>query len=122
MVTILRVMNVMVPVLIGILGQLFLKYGMTRVGSFGNMPVLEYFFRAFTNIPVLIGFFLYFVSSLFWMIVLSREQLSFAYPLLAVGYVIVVIASIFLFKEHVSFIRWLGVFVIILGVILISRS
>ena len=49
------------------------------------------------------------------MIVLSKVDLSVAYPLLSMGYVIVLIASWILFKEPVILIRWVGVFVIMFG-------
>jgi multidrug transporter EmrE-like cation transporter len=117
-----RVLNVMVPVFIGVCGQIFLKLGMSAVGPLKTQPVWQYFFKAFLNWQVLCGFSLYFLSSLFWMLVLSKEDLSFAYPLLSVGYVLILLFSFLIFKEHVSFVRWFGVLVIIFGVILISRS
>ena len=118
----LRVWQVLIPVMIGIGGQLFMKVGMTRVGEFGSLSIFQYFLKAFTNIPVLIGFSLYFLSSLFWMMVLAKEDLSFAYPLLSMGYIIILVASMVLFKEDVSAVRWLGALVIMAGVVLISRS
>ncbi len=118
----LRVWNVFIPVSIGIVGQLFMKVGMSRVGEMGATPVFQYFFKVFTNLHVLVGLSFYFMSSLFWMMVLAKEDLSFAYPLLSMGYVLVLLASVFVFKEDVSLIRWSGALVIIAGVILISRS
>ncbi|GBR75456.1 transporter EamA family [Candidatus Termititenax persephonae] len=119
------ILLVLVPVLIGVVGQLFLKKGMSLVGQFDfglAAQIVPQFVRAFTNPWVLAGFIFYFVSSLFWMIVLSRVDLSFAYPLLSLGYAVVLLASFFFFREPVSAVRWLGVLVIMLGVTLISRS
>jgi multidrug transporter EmrE-like cation transporter len=116
---------VLVPVLIGVLGQIFLKKGMSEVGQFNVSSVqviLPQFIKAFTNLWVLSGFAFYFLSSLFWMMVLSRVDLSVAYPLLSLGYVFILIASGLFFKEPVSLIRWTGVLVIMSGVVLISRS
>jgi multidrug transporter EmrE-like cation transporter len=42
--------------------------------------------------------------------------------MLSLGYAVVLLASFFLFQEAVSPVRWLGVLVIMLGVVLISRS
>ena len=119
------VLLVLVPVLIGVIGQLLLKKGMSAVGQFDFTDagrIIPQFYTAFTNPWVFAGFVFYFVSSLFWMIVLSRVELSVAYPLLSLGYVFVLLASFFLFNETVSPVRWLGVLVIMLGVTLISRS
>jgi multidrug transporter EmrE-like cation transporter len=119
------VLLVLVPVLIGVIGQLLLKKGMTAVGQFDFSAagqIIPQFFRAFTNPWVFAGFAFYFLSSLFWMIVVSRVELSVAYPMLSLGYAVVLLASFFLFGEKVSSVRWLGVIVIMLGVTLISRS
>ena len=116
---------VLVPVLIGVIGQILLKKGMLIVGQFDFSALdqlLPQFIKAFLNPYVFMGFVFYFLSSLFWMVVLSKVQLSVAYPLLSLGYVFVLIASWFLFKEPITMIRWLGVLVIICGVTLVSRS
>lgn len=117
------VILVLVPVLIGVVGQLFLKKGMLQIGEFSlKSGLVAKFIEIFMNPSVLLGFFFYFLSSILWLIVLSRIELSFAYPLLSVGYILVLIASWYFFNENVTLIRWSGVIVICLGVYLISRS
>ncbi|MFC1517562.1 EamA family transporter [Candidatus Margulisiibacteriota bacterium] len=114
---------VLVPVFIGVIGQLFLKKGMLEIGEFSlRSGLVAQFIKIFLNPSVLVGFFFYFASSILWLIVLSRIELSFAYPLLSVGYILILIASWFFFKENVTLIRWSGVAVICIGVYLISRS
>lgn len=115
---------VLVPVFIGVVGQLFLKTGMLQIGQFAiNGPVLiSTFLKVATNFAVLFGLLLYAVSAVLWLIVLSRMELSFAYPLLSVGYILVLLCSWFFFKESISIVRWAGVLVICFGVFLISRS
>jgi multidrug transporter EmrE-like cation transporter len=98
---------------------------MSQVGQFDFSAVnqiVPQFIRAFLNPYVFMGFAFYFLSSLFWMVVLSKVELSVAYPMLSLGYAFVLIASWFLFNEPVSAVRWLGVLVIMAGVTLISRS
>ncbi|MCM8778968.1 MAG: EamA family transporter [Candidatus Omnitrophica bacterium] len=108
---------ILVSVGLGVLGQIFLKQGMLGFG--GN------FFKLFPHIIqspfVLLGFLFYFLSSLIWLIVLSRVELSYAYPMISLGYVFIVFLSWIIFKENVSFLRWLGVILISLGVILIGK-
>jgi len=60
----------------------------------------------------------YMTSIVTWFLALSRLQVSIAYPLQAIGYLIVTLAAIFLFKEQVSFLNWIGLFLILGGVIL----
>ncbi|HVN67699.1 MAG TPA: EamA family transporter, partial [Candidatus Sulfotelmatobacter sp.] len=76
----------------------------------------------FLNPWVFIGFACFGLSSLFWLVVLSRMELSLVYPMVSVAYVIVALFSWYFFKENLTVIRWAGILVIILGVVLISRS
>lgn len=71
---------------------------------------------------VFLGILFFCVSSVFWLVVLSRIDLSLAYPLVSVAYVVTAIFSYYVFKEDISLIRWLGILTICLGVFLVSRS
>ncbi len=109
-------------VTLGSIGQLTLKYGMNTVGKITQSHVIEKMVGAFANPYVVTGFILYGLSALVWMIVLSRVEVSWAYPMVSFSYVVVVVASRFLFKEDVDFYRILGTLVICGGVFLVSRS
>jgi drug/metabolite transporter (DMT)-like permease len=111
-------------VVVNSFGQLFLKKGMTSIGKIGFelgrlVPTLS---SAFSNGFVLLGFFLYGISALLWMVVLSRVDLSFAYPFVSLSYVMVILFSWLLLNENLPLIRVVGVLVICLGVYLVSRS
>ena len=69
-----------------------------------------------------LGFILYGLSAVCWLWVLSRAQLSFAYPVLALSFPIVVALSAVLFGEFISPLRWAGVAVIVLGVSLLAKT
>jgi drug/metabolite transporter (DMT)-like permease len=71
---------------------------------------------------VWLGLFLYGLSAVFWMTVLSRVDLSFAYPMVGFSYVIVLLFSALLLGEQVSPLRWLGTLVIVLGIVLVTRT
>lgn len=112
-------------VALAVAGQLFLKLGMNRLGNHLTADLnslVNFFLSALTNAQVLLGLFLYFCSAAVWLIVLSRVELSFAYPLLGLSYILVLFASKFVLKEEVAPLRWLGTVVIFLGVYLVSRS
>ncbi len=68
------------------------------------------------------GFIIYGLSAVCWLWVLSRAQLSIAYPLLALTFPIVVGLSAILFSESVSYMRWFGVGVVVIGVSLLPRT
>jgi len=117
---------ILVSVLIAVVAQLCMKHGIHKaslVARLGEISsIYSYFVSAFSNPFVLTGFLLYGLSSLFWLVVLGRVDLSYAYPLISMGYVLAVLFSWILFKEHVSALRVIGLSVICVGVALLSRS
>ena len=75
-----------------------------------------------TNFWVVGGLFVYVFSTAFWLVVLSRMNLSYAYPFVSLSYIIMIVASWQLFNENISGLRVLGSLVVALGVFLVSRS
>lgn len=117
---------VLIAVLLGVLGQLLLKMGMTQVGTLefggGLAGLVKTGIRVFSNLKVLGGFAAYGVSSLFWIVVLSKIDLSLAYPMLALNYVLVPLAASLFLSEQVPGLRWVGMVIVVIGVIVISRT
>jgi len=115
---------ILVCVILGVCGQLLLKHGMSadpdRVDQASE--VLPRLLKAAMNPVVLLGFLFYGVSAALWLIVLTRAELSYAYPLLSLGYVAVVFLSRIFFHEAVTTSRFIGTLVICVGVWLISRT
>jgi drug/metabolite transporter (DMT)-like permease len=107
-----------------VIGEVMLKIGIThvteRVGAFSLSPTI--LFSTFTEWRVILGFALVFGGSLFWLGVISRVELSFAYPLLAMNYVILLIPSRFLLNEAITPSRIIGAVIIVAGVIVITWS
>ncbi|MEZ4867701.1 MAG: hypothetical protein R3C14_40625 [Caldilineaceae bacterium] len=71
---------------------------------------------------VLLGLALYGVGALAWIAVLSRFNLSLAYPFLALNFVLIALVSQLLLGEAIPMLRWVGIGVICVGVILVGRS
>jgi drug/metabolite transporter (DMT)-like permease len=105
-------------------GQLFLKYGMNQVGAFefSTNAILAILPRVLTSPFIWLGFIGFMGGSAFWLAVISRVQLSLAYPVLALNYLIIVIESWLILKEDVSPGRIGGVAVIVVGVIVVGLS
>ncbi|MEK7398744.1 MAG: EamA family transporter [Candidatus Poribacteria bacterium] len=105
------------------IGQMLLKYGMIKVGRISSIEsVPSKLLTAFINPFVLSGLFIFGISALSWLIVLSRVKLSIAYPMVSLGYAAVVILSWFIFKEPLKLVSLIGCATVILGVFLISRG
>ncbi len=112
-------------VLLNALAQLALKQGMRTIGvfSFSNIrELLNAAFAAACNPFILAGLTCYVISVVIWLLVLSRVEVSFAYPLLSVGYVVTAFAGWFYFNENLDLTRWSGIVVICFGVWLITRT
>ncbi len=104
-------------------GELLLKSGVNRIGDDLNLSfstILPAAAKLFTNFFIVGGFAFVFAGALFWLAVLSRWDLSLAYPLLSISYIIGIILSVLILKEKVSLLQVLGVLVIIMGVTLVS--
>ena len=111
-------------VVLGVCGQLLLKHGMSADPDKVDrvVEIIPRLTKAFLSPVVLAGFALYFLSATLWLIVLTRNELSYAYPMLSMGYVLVVFLSRMLFHEAVTGTRILGTLVVVFGVYLISRT
>ncbi len=111
-----------ISISLAVIGQLLMKKGMQIFGVFPAKEILIRFFPIVFSPLVFLGLFAFAVSSVFWLIVLSRLDLSLVYPMVSIGYIAVALFSVFYLGESVSLLRWAGIFVICIGVFLISRS
>jgi uncharacterized membrane protein len=103
-------------------GELLLKTGINRHGGLelSINSILPTAWKLFTNLFILGGFAFVFSGALFWLVVLSRWDLSLAYPLLSISYILGIALSAVILKEQVTVVQVLGVLVIIAGVTLVS--
>jgi len=116
---------VLANVLIGASGQLMLKVGMTQVGRIGAEQVsrpVETLVRIFTTPLILVALPLYGGAMILWLVAISRLDLSFAYPLLALAFVINPLLAQLLLGESIPWERWVGILVICIGVVIVSRT
>jgi multidrug transporter EmrE-like cation transporter len=115
---------ILTGVLLNAAAQLMLKAGTNAVGHFefiaGNIvPVgLKLALQPF----ILGGVACYVVSLVVWIMGLSRVEVSIAYPMLSIGYIINAVAAWYLFGESVTALRMTGIGFIIVGVFLVARS
>jgi len=68
------------------------------------------------------GLFIVVMVFIIWSSVLSKIDLSVAVPVASFSYILVPLASIIFLHERVAFLRWIGIFLILGGVILVSLS
>jgi multidrug transporter EmrE-like cation transporter len=111
-------------VLLNATAQLLLKAGTNAVGrfDFAAQNIVPVATRVAFEPHILAGMMCYAVSLVVWIMGLSRVEVSIAYPLLSLGYVINAVAAWYLFGESVGALRAAGIGFIIVGVVLIARS
>ena len=104
--------------------QLLLKAGVNAVGhfEFTRANILPIGLKLATQWPILGGLGCYVVSVGVWIIGLSRVDVSVAYPMLSLGYVVNAFAAWYLFGEALSIQRLAGIGIILVGVVVLSRS
>ncbi len=114
----------MTGVLLNAGAQLLLKAGTNSVGAFeySSANILPVGWKLATEPHIIGGLACYVVSVVVWIMALSRVEVSVAYPLLSVGYVVNAMAAWYLFGEAVTPLRLAGIGVIIIGVVLVTRS
>jgi drug/metabolite transporter (DMT)-like permease len=102
--------------------QIMLKQGMNSVGAFaiGDQPILALAARIIFNPFVLLGLMTFVVSMGSHLFVLSRVDVSFAYPFLSIAYVLVAVWAHMFMSETLSWTHISGIGLIVLGTVFIS--
>jgi drug/metabolite transporter (DMT)-like permease len=106
-------------------GQILVRRGMLQVGSLENYapwPLITYFWHALCN-PYVIGgtalnalFYFLFLAALSW------TKVTIVLPMTAIEYGFAAILAVTLLKEGVPPVRWAGIALVVIGVILIARG
>ena len=112
-------------ILMGSFGSILMKFGVAPMGhiSISSFPeLIGFLFRIFTNITILCGMALYFFSAVIWTYLLTKLPLTYVQPILALTYVTTPILAIFILNERVPLLRWVGILVVIVGVVIVSKT
>jgi multidrug transporter EmrE-like cation transporter len=107
-----------VAICLTVTGEVLLKAGMNEVGEFSFTPAAM--FETFTHWRIVAGFALIFGGALFWLYVISRFDLSYAYPLLALSYIAILIPSWLVLGEQITINKIVGALIIVCGVIVLT--
>ena len=104
-------------------GQLFLRKGMLDVGevSFSLQSLWKTLGETASNGYVISGFILFALGAIFWLVVLSKVEVSYAYPIGSLGYILLLFASWLFLGETIPLSRWIGVLLICLGIFFIAK-
>jgi drug/metabolite transporter (DMT)-like permease len=116
---------ILVSVTLAAIAQVTLKIGVNHVtdANSGELALnADALKQIATTWLVWLGIGIFGLSAVLWIFALSRASLSFAYPFAALGYVLIVAASIVFLHEHVPLLGWVGVGFIVIGIFLIAQG
>lgn len=113
---------ILITVCLNTTGQFMMKAGINKIGKIELSRFLDYLPRVVTSGFVLGGFFAYAVSAALWIVILSRAELSWAFPMVSLSYVLTAILSPLLLGESFSVQRFIGILVICIGVFIVGRT
>jgi multidrug transporter EmrE-like cation transporter len=113
---------ILLAVLLGAMGQVIMKMGMKIYGEVTATSVWSQLVPILKVPQVFLGFVCYGISAVLWIAVVSNVDLSLAYPMVSLAYVLVFLASWLFLGEQISAMRIAGLVVIVAGVLVISRS
>lgn len=112
----------LLSVAMGAAGQFLFRLGMKSYGQVSAMGAFHEFFSIVFTPSIFIGFMLFGMSSVIWLSVISKSELSSAYPMVSIGYIITLFLSKVFLNEQVGIFKILGTVLIVCGVIFISKS
>lgn len=111
-------------ILFTVYGQIILKW---RIGSYGTLPLdlkekVFFLFHLLLDPFIISGLVSAFIASLFWMMAMTKFELSYAYPFMGLTYAIVFAIAIYLFGEAFTTYKMVGILLIMSGIYVLSRS
>ena len=115
---------VMTGVLLNAVAQLALKASVSDTGiiSLDMQSLMSSAGSLVTNLWLWVGLICYGISVVVWILALSRVDVSIAYPMLSIGYIVNAIAASHLFNEPLGIGKVVGIGIIIVGVYVLARS
>jgi drug/metabolite transporter (DMT)-like permease len=114
---------ILLSVASGVAGQTAIKIGVEQPGSSAMDKGLGGLITTIATTPmVLLGLFLYACGALSWIMVLRKMDLSYAYPFLALNFVLIALVSRFFLGETVPLMRWVGILIICGGILVVART
>jgi drug/metabolite transporter (DMT)-like permease len=103
-------------------GQLMLKHGMQLATARARDSHGSLVIAAATTPWVLLGLVVFAVSAIAWLGALSRVPLNVAYPFNALGYIVILAASVVVLHERANLLTWAGSLLVVAGLVIVVLS
>lgn len=115
---------ILLSIVLSVSAQLFLKTGMNQLNEHTNLSIFswDYLIQITSNNYLILGLLAYVLSMLFWLIVLSKIEVSKAYPFVGLGFIGTMLAAHIILGESITTVKVMGTLFIVGGVIMVSNS
>lgn len=106
------------------IAQTFMKTGLNTIGinniTLSNLG--EFALKSAASVYVWLGLFVFILNFFIWITILSRIDLSVAFPVGSTSYILVPILAMIFLHETISPLRWVGIALIIIGIHFVAKS
>ena len=116
---------ILLSIFLGVVSQLIIKWQMSAFSFDDYEAWQEKFALAFSmllNPFIIISLVLTLLAGVSWMIAMTRFEISYAYPFTLLGLVLVTIFSVIFFGESFNIFKLIGIALIALGIVVISKG
>ncbi|MDP5132710.1 MAG: EamA family transporter [Paraglaciecola sp.] len=122
--TSLNLILIFLSVSLSVAAQLLLKKGMSSQivqSALADSVHIQSIITILTNFWVLTGLFAYVSSAAIWLVVLSKIEVSKAYPFVGLGFIGTMLFAYWFLNEPLTLTKALGTLLVVCGVLLISK-
>lgn len=120
MMTVITIISILVSVLFSVIAQILLKYGMSNITT-NNMGWFDVGYSVLTNGFVVLGLTCYGMSMVTWLYVLTKVDVSKAYPFVGLGFIGTMLFAHYFLNEAVTVSKLIGTLMVVAGVILLAK-
>ncbi len=107
-------------IFLGATGQFLFRLGMLHYGKVSITGIWRQLFQIVFTPAIFFGFLCFGISSILWLVVISRWELSYAYPLVAFGYVLAILYGFLFLDESINLPKILGSIMILGGITILG--
>jgi multidrug transporter EmrE-like cation transporter len=115
-------LSVLISIFLAVIAQLCFKKGARSFLTTNKHEHLHIAMRFLFRRDIILGFLIYGLSTVFWLIALSKLELSYAFPFMSLALVGISVSAAAFHGEKLSLYRKLGIGIICLGILLIAQS
>ena len=109
-------------VLLAACGHILIKHGLNTMPALAQASIAERLLAYLLTPLVIGGLAVYGTGTLLWIVAVAKRDISYLFPVTSLNYVVITLAGMWLFGEPVSFKRWIGILIVMLGVASLMRS